>query len=334
MTNITIQDLFDAGVYFGHRTRFWNPKMAPYIFGVRHKIHIINLDKTLPLLQDALNFISSTAAKRGKILFVGTKPAAQEIIRAEAERCGMPYVSYRWLGGMLTNYKTIRQSIKRLKELEDLRNSPVFEKFTKKEALTVSKEVQKLEKNLGGVRNMNGLPDVVFAIDVGHENIAISEAQKLKIPVVGIVDTNGNPENIDYLIPGNDDSIKAITLYTQAIANAIIDARSQLTEEAAVETVEEGRKVMKKTIKPTQKVVTKKVTSKVGEEETPIVHEEVSEPESSEKKQHTVSKIKTKVKIAMPEKTIKEEDSAEKTKKSVIVKKEKNTAHHTKTSHK
>lgn len=332
MTNITLQDLFDAGVYFGHRTRFWNPKMTPYIFGVRHKIHIINLDKTLPLLKDAVNFIGSVAAKRGKILFVGTKPAAQEIIRAEAERCGMPYVSYRWLGGMLTNYKTIRQSIKRLKDLEDLRNSPVFEKFTKKEALSLNKEIQKLEKNLGGVRNMSGLPDVIFVIDVGHENIAISEAQKLKIPVVGIVDTNCSPEGIDYAVPGNDDSIKAITLYTQAMANAIIDARSNLGEETAVEEAEEGRKVAKKTIKSAHKVVTKKIV-KLDEEEPVSQETTPEEDEEHEQEKSADSKIKVKVKSHITEKSVKEAKEAHKPAKKVAVKTEKGTKH-SKVSHK
>lgn len=227
----TIQQMLEAGVHFGHQTRHWQPKMAPYIFGVRQKIHIINLDTVLPLFQDAINFVSNVAAKKGKILFVGTKQAAQDVIRAEAERCGMPYVSYRWPGGMLTNYKTIKQSIKRLKDLEDLRNSPTFDKFTKKEALLLAREIERLEKSLGGVRNMGGLPDAVFVVDIGHENIAVSEAKKLKIPLIGVVDTNCNPDGVDYLIPGNDDAVKAIRFYAQSVADAIITARGNVVEE-------------------------------------------------------------------------------------------------------
>lgn len=231
---ITMQEMLEAGLHFGHQTRYWHPKMASYIFGVRHKIHIINLDKTLPLFQEALKFVRNVAAKKGKILFVGTKPAAQDVVRAEAERCGMPYVSYRWLGGMLTNYKTVRQSIKRLRELEELRNGPTADRLTKKEVLLLGREIARLEKSLGGVRKMGGLPDAVFVIDIGHEKIAISEARKLKIPVIGVVDSNCSPDGIDYLIPGNDDAVKSIKFYAQNIADEIMAARASLAEEGGV----------------------------------------------------------------------------------------------------
>lgn len=256
MSNITMRQMLEAGVHFGHQVRYWNPKMAPFIYGTRNKIHIINLEKTLPLFNEAVNFLSSVAARKGKILFVGTKPQIRDTLQAEAERCKMPYVQYRWLGGMLTNYKTIRQSLKRLKELEEMRDSPKFLKFTKKEALTLTRSITKLERALGGIRNMGGLPDAVFVLDVGHEKIAINEATKLKIPIVGIVDTNHDPRGIDYVIPGNDDSVRALKLYLQGVADAIVEARSHIVEEAAAEKVDETRGV-RKPQKPKKKVVTK-----------------------------------------------------------------------------
>ena len=224
--SITIQDLLKAGVHFGHQTCHWNPKMAAYIYGSRNKIHIINLETTLPLLQDALNFIGKIASKKGKILFVGTKPAAQNIIRQEAQRCHMPYIDHRWLGGMLTNYKTIRQSIKRLKELEAMFEKNTFGRLTKKEILNLTRDKAKLERSLGGIKNMGGLPDVLFVIDVGHEKIAIAEANRLSIPVTGIVDTNNSPDGVTYIIPGNDDSIRSIELYTKCVADCILEARA------------------------------------------------------------------------------------------------------------
>ncbi len=222
---ITMRDMLAAGVHFGHRTRYWNPKMAPYIYGARNGIHIINLEKTLPLYQDALNFLTNVVANKGKVLFVGTKTSAQQSIRENAARCGMPFVDHRWLGGMLTNYKTVRQSIKQLKHLEELQASGAFEKMIKKEALQMKRKLTKLERALGGIKAMNGIPDAIFVLDVGHENIAITEARKLKIPVVGIVDTNHSPDNIDYVIPGNDDSMRAIDLYLTGIADAIVAIR-------------------------------------------------------------------------------------------------------------
>ena len=226
MANITMRQMLEAGVHFGHQARFWNPKMAPFIFGERSKIHIINLEKTLPLFNDALNFMSSLASKRGTILFVGTKRAARDAVGEEAKRCGMPYVNYRWLGGMLTNYKTVRQSIRRLKELETMAQDGSMARLNKKEALMRTREMEKLERSLGGIKDMNRLPDAMFVIDVGHEKIAVSEAIKLGIPVVGVVDTNNSANGVDYVIPGNDDAIRAIQLYLRGAADAVLDGKS------------------------------------------------------------------------------------------------------------
>jgi small subunit ribosomal protein S2 len=228
-----MRQMLEAGVHFGHQTRYWNPKMGAYIFGQRNKIHIINLEKTLPLYQEATNYIGSLAANGGKVLFVGTKRAAREAIREEARRCGMPYVNYRWLGGMLTNFKTIRQSIKRLKELEAMFEEGTIDRFNKKEALGLSRERDKLEQSLGGIKDMEGLPDALFIIDVGHEKIAVSEANKLGIPVVGVVDTNNDPGQIDYVVPGNDDAIRAVSLYIEGAANAVLEGRSTAAAVAA-----------------------------------------------------------------------------------------------------
>jgi len=226
MAKVTMRQMLEAGVHFGHQTRYWNPKMAPYIFGERSKIHIINLEKTLPLFNDSINFISRLAAKRGKILFVGTKRAARETIREQAIRCGMPFVDQRWMGGMLTNFKTVKQSIRRLKDLETMFAEGRHERVNKKEALGLSREMEKLEKNLGGIKDMNGLPDALFVIDVGFEKIAISEARKLGIPVIGIIDTNNSPDAVDYIIPGNDDAIRSIRLYVEAMADAVLEGRA------------------------------------------------------------------------------------------------------------
>lgn len=247
MVKVSMHDMLQAGVHFGHRTRFWDPKMAPYIFGSRNKIHIINLEHTMPLLHDALNYVGRLAANKCNILFVGTKRAAQNIISEHAARCGMPYVDHRWLGGMLTNYKTVRQSISRLKDLEKMRDNGDFEKMIKKEALMLSRELEKLECSLGGIKDMKGLPDAIFVIDVGHEKIAIKEATRLKIPVIGVVDTNNNPDGIDYPIPGNDDSMRAIEIYVKAIADSILDAKvaaqNGIDESSFVELPEEGETV-------------------------------------------------------------------------------------------
>lgn len=242
--NISMRELLEAGAHFGHRTRFWNPKMSDYIFGSRNKIHIINLEKTIPLMAEALNFVGRLAANRAKILFVGTKRAAQESIRENASRAGMPYVDHRWLGGMLTNYKTVRQSIFRLKELKKMRDEGVFDKMIKKEALMLRRELEKLERSLGGIEDMGGLPDALFVVDVGFEHIAVEEAKKLKIPVIGIVDTNNDPDPVDYVIPANDDSMRAIDIYVRAVADAIIDAQKTNTVGTAQanESAKEGEK--------------------------------------------------------------------------------------------
>jgi len=221
-----MRQMLEAGVHFGHQTRFWSPKMGPYIFGARNKIHIINLERTLPMFRDALNFLGSVAADRGKILFVGTKRQAGKVVREQAQRCNCPYVDHRWLGGMLTNFKTVKNSIARLVELDEMASSGATMGLTKKETLMLERERAKLDRSLSGIREMKGLPDALFVIDVDHERIAVSEARKLGIPVVGVCDTNSSPEGIDYLIPGNDDAIRAIRLYLQEAANAVLEARA------------------------------------------------------------------------------------------------------------
>jgi len=247
MSNISMKQLLEAGAHFGHRTRFWNPKMSQYIFGSRNKIHIIDLEQTLPMLKDAANFIGRMASHKAKILFVGTKRAAQDVIKEQAKRCGMPYVNHRWLGGMLTNYKTVRQSLYRLKELKKMQQEGVFESMIKKEALMLQRELEKLERSLGGIEDMGGLPDALFVIDVGFEHIAVQEARKLRIPVIGVVDTNNDPHGIDYIIPANDDSMRAVQLYVTYVADAILDAKqgqtvaSQKSDSDFVEIVENAK---------------------------------------------------------------------------------------------
>jgi small subunit ribosomal protein S2 len=226
---VTMRQMLEAGVHFGHQTRFWNPKMAPFIFGNRNKIHIVNLEKSLPMFQDAQKFVRQLAANKGNVLFVGTKRAAREIVREEAERAGMPYVDNRWLGGMLTNFKTVKQSIKRLNDLEASLAEPG--RLSKKETLTVQREVDKLNRSLGGIREMGGLPDALFIIDVGYQKGAVVEAKKLGIPVIGVVDTNNSPEGVDYIIPGNDDSARAIRLYARGMADAALEGRAQVISE-------------------------------------------------------------------------------------------------------
>jgi len=237
---VTMRDMLKAGVHFGHQTRYWNPKMGKYIFGARNKIHIVNLEKTLPMFNDAMAFVEKLATGKNKILFVGTKRSASKIINEQASRCNMPYVDHRWLGGMLTNYKTIRDSIKRLRDLEVQAADGTFEKLTKKEALMRTRDLEKLERSIGGIKNMGGLPDAMFVVDVDHERIAISEANKLGIPVIGIVDTNSSPDGVDYIIPGNDDAIRAIQLYLGTAADCVLRARqgSATTAEEFVEVVE------------------------------------------------------------------------------------------------
>ena len=241
--SVTMRQMLEAGVHFGHQTRFWNPKMAPYIFGHRSKIHIINLEKSLPMFQDAQKVVRKISSNKGTVLFVGTKRAARDIVREEAQRAGMPYVDNRWLGGMLTNFKTVKQSIKRLNDLEASLAEPG--RLSKKEALTVQREVDKLERSLGGIREMGGLPDALFIIDVGYQKGAVVEAKKLGIPVIGVVDTNNSPEGLDYVIPGNDDSARAIRLYARGMADAALEGRAQVISEIVggeefIEVEEEG----------------------------------------------------------------------------------------------
>ncbi len=244
MSIVSMRDMLQAGVHFGHQTRFWNPKMSQFIFGSRNKVHVINLEHTVPAFNEALEIMRVEAAKGNQILFVGTKRAAQKIIKEQAERCDMPYVSHRWLGGMLTNYKTIRASIRRFRDLEAQESNGTFDKLNKKEVLTRTRMKDKLENSIGGIKDMNGLPDILFVVDVDHERIAINEANKLGIPVVGIVDSNSNPDGVDYIIPGNDDSIRAIKLYAASIADAVLEGKAQsatitskdeFVEEAVVE---------------------------------------------------------------------------------------------------
>ena len=299
-----MREMLEAGVHFGHQTRFWNPKMAPYLFGHRNKIHIINLEKTLPLYNEAVNFISKLASRKGKIMFVGTKRAAQAIIAEEAARCGMPYVNRRWLGGLLTNFKTVRQSINRLKELESAKLDGSLERMSKKDMLMHNRELEKLERTLSGIKDMTGLPDALFVVDVGYEYIAIKEAQRLGIPVIGIVDSNNDPHRIDYVIPGNDDAIRSIRLYAKGIADAIIDGRQSVAHiggagegDEFVELDESGMPVartedeapsrikVKKKVKSTRKAETTNIAKNLdqGPVATDIKVEE-GKPDGSEKK--------------------------------------------------
>jgi small subunit ribosomal protein S2 len=226
-----MRQMLEAGVHFGYQTRYWNPKMAPYIFGHRNKIHIINLEKTLAMYQDALKFTRQLAANRGTLLFVGTKRQARDIVREEAQRCQMPYVEHRWLGGMLTNFKTVKQSIKRLKDMEQMAQDGGLERISKKEGLEIQRDLNKLQRSLGGIKDLQALPDALFIIDVGYQKGAVAEANKLGVPVIGVVDTNHNPEGIGYVIPGNDDSSRAIRLYARGVADAVLEGRSQSLEE-------------------------------------------------------------------------------------------------------
>ena len=227
----TMREMLEAGVHFGHQTRYWNPKMSPFIFGHRNKIHIINLEKTMVMYQEAMKFVRQLASNKGTILFVGTKRSAKEIIHEEAERCSAPFVDHRWLGGMLTNFKTVKQSIKRLKDMEQMVTDGTLDKLAKKEALGYQRELVKLQRSLGGIKGLDGLPDALFVIDVGYQKGAIAEARKLGIPVIGVVDTNHSPEGITYVIPGNDDSSRAIRLYARGVADAILEGRSQVIQE-------------------------------------------------------------------------------------------------------
>ena len=278
MADISLEDMLQAGVHFGHQTKYWNPKMEPYIFGIRNKIHIIDLQHTVELLKPALAFIKSVAQKNNKILFVATKRSATNILKEEAERCSMPYVNERWLGGMLTNYKTIRSSINRLENLLRQKEDGTFNKLTKKEGLKLQREIDKLQKAIGGVREMGGLPDALFVIDVKREAIAISEASKMGIPIVGIVDSNSNPEGIDYLVPGNDDAIRSISLFTRAVSDACIEG-SKLATGLKPSSDASGPKIIKKEEK--QKATDPNSDEKSSVEEGVV--EEAQESKESEK---------------------------------------------------
>ncbi len=277
MPNVSMREMLEAGVHFGHQTRYWNPQMAPYIYGARNKIHIINLEKTMPLFNDAMNFIGSLAARKGKILFVGTKRAAQEIIAQEAERCGCPYVDRRWLGGMLTNFKTIKQSVRRLKELDAMEEDGRMGRFSKKEALGLSRERNKLQASLAGIKNMVGLPDAMFVVDVGYEKNAVAEAVKLGIPVIGIVDTNNKMDGVDYVIPGNDDAIRAIQLYVASAADAVLEGRLSLAQSQGgsdefveVDTSGEVAVATAATKKKAKKTVNKEAVAEAPVAEAPV----------------------------------------------------------------
>jgi len=291
MANITMRQMLEAGVHFGHQTRYWNPKMAPYIFGARGKIHIINLEKSLPMMIDATNFVSKIASKRGSVMFVGTKRAASAAIAEEAQRCGMPYVSHRWLGGMLTNYRTIRDSVKRLKHLEGMQEDGTIQRLVKKEILQLSRERAKLERSLGGIKDMKHLPDALFVVDVSHEDIAVKEARILGIPVIAIVDTNCSPENIDYVIPGNDDAIRSIRLYAELIADAVLEGRASAphmeVDDEFIELDEEGNPIKRKApkAKPDEKKggrtrVVKKVVTRRAPPAAPVEAEQAAAEES------------------------------------------------------
>ena len=288
MTDISMREMLEAGVHFGHQTRNWNPKMAAYLYGHRNKIHIIDLEKTKAMFQEALNFVGKLSANKGKILFVGTKRAAQQIIKEEAQRCEMPYINLRWLGGLLTNYKTVKRSINRLRELEDMKTDGSMERMSKKEVLHYQRELEKLERNLAGIKDMEGWPDALFVVDVGYEDIAVSEAVKLKIPVVGVVDSNNSPAGVDYVIPGNDDAIRSIRLYTKAIADAIITGKDSVAHlgdggdrDEFVELDAEGAPVVKEKQEKVQ--VKKKVTTKRAKKVEPAETEPAkAEPAKAE----------------------------------------------------
>ena len=303
MSKVSMREMLEACVHFGHQTRYWDPGMAPYLFGQRNKIHIINLEKTLPLYNDAVNFIGKLASKKATILFVGTKNAAQSIIEEEANRCDMPYVNRRWLGGLLTNFKTVRGSIKRLKEIEAMQTDGSFEHINKKEQLMYARELEKLEANLSGIKDMKGIPDALFIIDVGYENIAVKEAIKLGIPVIGIVDSNNSPKNIDYVIPGNDDAIRSISLYVKGVADAIIEGRSSVAymddtndKDELVEIDDSGEPVTTKKGE-TIKVTKKKTKKKIIKTDVPIEVDSKDTVETGQNESITTKKKVTKKKV-------------------------------------
>ena len=301
MSNVTMREMLEAGVHFGHQTRYWNPQMAPYLFGQRNKIHIINLEKSLPMYNEAVNFIGKLAARKGKILFVGTKRSAQKVIQEEALRCGMPFVNRRWLGGLLTNYKTVKQSINRMKSLEEKEADGTLDKMTKKDQLRHRRDLEKLSRGLSGIKDMGGVPDALFVIDVGYESIAVSEAKKLGIPVIGVVDSNNSPKDIDYIIPGNDDAIRSIRLYAKGFADAVMDSRAAIAHVSAgeeddfVELDESGEPIIKEVV---EKSVSKKnpvVKKKVSKKRTIKKKAAKAAPSDAETKADTETKTETEI---------------------------------------
>jgi small subunit ribosomal protein S2 len=324
MSSVTMREMLEAGVHFGHQTRYWNPQMAPYLFGHRNKIHIINLEQTLPLYNEAMNFIGKLASRKGKILFVGTKRSAQETMKEEAQRCEMPFVNQRWLGGLLTNYKTVKQSIKRYKELEAMEADGTLDRMSKKEALRNRRQLEKLDASLSGIKDMPSLPDAMFVVDVGYEDIAIKEASILGIPVIGVVDSNNSPKGVDYIIPGNDDAIRSIRLYAKGVADAILDGRQTVAHlggsgegDDFVELDAAGAPIVDdKPAKPKKKVVKKKV--KKVEATAPVDKEVVVEPKE---KVEAVAE-ETRVEDASEEKTeVKTKAKAETASKKKVAKK-------------
>jgi len=312
-----MREMLEAGVHFGHQARYWNPKMAPYLFGQRNKIHIINLEKTLPLYNEAVGYISKVAARKGTVLFVGTKRAAQTIIQEEANRCDMPFVNRRWLGGLLTNFKTVKKSINRLKKLEEMMADGSLEKMSKKDLLRHKREQEKLERSVSGIKDMPGIPQAIFIVDVGYENIAISEARKLGIPVIGVVDSNNSPDCVDYIIPGNDDAIRSIRLYAKGVADAILDGRQSIAHiggteagDEFVELDESGDPIIPVETEQTPKVavkkksIKKKISKPVADEnsdEASVVEAVETEPEKATEARKKITKKKvTKKKLSKP----------------------------------
>ncbi|KAA3639620.1 MAG: 30S ribosomal protein S2 [Proteobacteria bacterium] len=347
MANVTVKQLLEAGAHFGHNTRYWNPKMAPYIFGARNKIHIIDLRETQSMFNDALNFMGTIASRRGKILFVGTKRAASKAIREEAMRCGMPFVSHRWLGGMLTNYKTVKASINRLKDIEAMKEDGRMERFVKREQLAMDRERAKLERTLGGIKDMKGLPDAIFVVDTKFESIAINEARTLGIPVVAVVDTNNYFKDVDYMIPANDDAMKAIRLYAATVADAILEGKASMQISGADDSVEKADKPAAKKAKTTKKAavkkddkaddkkVAKKDAKKADEaakadvkevkakaEEKPVSKEQAAK-DTAESEEKTTKKVTKKTaKKTTKKKTTKKKTTKKKTTKKKVAKKE------------
>lgn len=325
MAKVTVKQLLDAGAHFGHNTRYWNPKMAPYIFGARNKIHIIDLRKTEEMMNDAMNFMGKIASRRGKVMFVGTKRAASKAVKEEALRCGMPFVSHRWLGGMLTNYKTVKASINRLKDIESMQADGRIERFVKKEQLNMERERVKLEKTLGGIKDMKGLPDALFILDTRYESIAINEAKKLGIPVVAVVDTNNNFDQIDYVIPANDDAMKAIRLYAATAADSILEGKAamQINVKEEAPAKKEKPKAQEKPTIVTPEVKTKEVAAAPLADKVEVAKEAIKETVVEEKaEEKKVTKKKTTKKKTTKKKTTKKKVAKKTTKKKVAKKSE------------